>query len=213
MARLKAVETDPVDPVETSTSTPISATVSTPARPRIRKAIVVYRDVDDNECNLDEGARSVTFDCFGEGFISFPLLDLPSDLSDTAMLRGITERLRDSYSNATSPAEAFAALQEQAARLREGEWASPDEGGTRTSLFLQAIQIVREAHSLPFDLEAARAKYVISKSDGKVAAVAKRKARQAAMSNPEVAAAILRLQTEAVARASAGREMASADDL
>lgn len=179
---------------------------------RNRKATIEYLNGDGAETKLTAGdVAALQFKFEGGEDRILAIGDLSDFVRTTAMVRGIAEKVRDSYAGAKSPQEALEWADSVIEYLMAGEWSERKEGvGPSLSLFVQAVQAVKSAtaakrgtsYDAAADLPALREKY-IGKDKAKV--------RETALAgNAALRAALDALEADAAeARARAKREAAA----
>lgn len=168
---------------------------------REQKAKIEYRAANGEAIKATEKPADIVFKFANGQELAVNVKSLPKDIVQTAAIRGVAEKIRDTYAGAETVGQAHELAEDMIGRLVEGEWMSAREGGgPRMTMLLQAIKEVKEQNKLPFDLEESRAKYVGSDDDTDEEKKAKAEARKAAAANPQVAAVLERLKAEAAAR-------------
>ena len=169
---------------------------------RVAKAKIHYFDAKGTAVKITDNPAAIVFG-FADGGdnVVIDVNALPPEIRAIAMVRGLAEKVRDTYAGSETVGDAREAAEDMIGRLADGEWLSAREGGRpRMSMLLIAIQEVKVAHGAPFDLDAARAKYLNSAEDTDETRAAKLVARKAAAANSEVAIILDRLRAEAAAR-------------
>lgn len=170
---------------------------------REQKAKIEYRKGGE-KVKVTDGPTDIVFSFANGETCSLELKALPKAIRDVAMVRGVAEKVRDTYAGAESVGDAYELASDMIGRLMENEWLSAREGGgPRMTMLLTAIEEVKTKAGLTFDFEASRAKYVATDEDTDEEKAAKAKARASASANPEVAAVLERLKQEAAARRAA----------
>ena len=171
---------------------------------REQKAKIEYRNANGEKVKVTEKPSSIVFVFANK---EQALIDVAAlrkeqkDVCQVALIRGLAEKVRDTYAGAETVEEAFDLATDMIGRLEEGEWMSAREGGgPRMTMLLAAIKEVLERHGRTFDLEASRAKYVATDEDSDEVKKAKAEARRNAAANAEVAVVLERLKSEAAAR-------------
>jgi hypothetical protein len=179
---------------------------------REQKAKIEYRKGGE-KVKLTDKPTDVAFVFANGEAASFTIRDLSNEIRAIATVRGLAEKVRDTYAGAETVDEAYDLCTDMIGRLQEGEWMSAREGGgPRMTMLLSAIKEVKEAAGLPFDLEESRAKYVATEEDTDEVRKAKTEARKSAAANPKVAAVLERLKAEAAAKRAEKAAPATATD-
>lgn len=128
---------------------------------RDKKANVVYLDTAGNETKLTDGPATIRFK-FVDGRTRDLSVDAVSaDIQTIALVRGLAEKIRDTYAGAEDVDEAYDECGEMIATILAGEWLSAREsGGPGISHFVQAVIAVKTAAGAPIDEAAIRERYV-----------------------------------------------------
>lgn len=157
--------------------------------------------LDANMAEVDNiAAGNIAFVRFtfadGLGNLDVDLAKIGSNVLNTAMVRGVAEKIRDDYAGAETADEALGWAKDIVERLYGDEWYGEREGGGPTiSLFIEAVRMAKEKDGHPFDEQATRAKWL-----GKD----KAKARNAALSgNATLRAMYAKLGAEKAAKVAA----------
>jgi len=168
---------------------------------RVAKAKIRYADANGNECKITDKVDQINFDFSNGATVRVDLAAVPKPMRAIATVRGLAEKIRDTYAGSETVEDAFAEAEDMLGRLMDGEWMSAREGGgPRMTMLLTAIAEVKAAHGAPFDLEEARARYLNTAEDDDATREAKLGRRKAAAANSEVAAVLDRLRAEAAAK-------------
>jgi len=128
------------------------------------KAKIAFLKTDGTEAdNVASGDIAVIQFRFADGLgtLDVDLAKVGQSVLNTAMVRGVAEKIRDDYAGADSADEAMKWAKDIVERLYSDEWYGEREGGGPSiSLFVEAVKAVKAKAGLPFDEEATRAKYV-----------------------------------------------------
>lgn len=168
---------------------------------RQAKAKIRYAAADGSEVKLTEGCDVIQF-VFADGAQhDLDVSTVPEDIQRVAMVRGLAEKVRDTYAGAKTVEEAREAAGVMIERLLSGEWQSEGDGGGSPSVFLEAVKRVKEAAGLVYDDAASREKYVgKDKADTRKAALA---------GNKQLAAMFATIQAERAAERAQAAEKAA----
>lgn len=155
MARKQVVETDETN----GESNGDAVTEAGGTRKRQAKAKIAYLN-DSGECKLTDGPNAIRFDFANGRELILNAGDVPTDTCQVAMVRGLAEKVRDTYAGSQTVDEAYDDASAMIEKLLAGEWLSEREGGgPGIGLFMEALQRVKEGAGLVFDIEAAKARY------------------------------------------------------
>jgi hypothetical protein len=129
-----------------------------------QKAKIAYLKSDGSEAaNVASGDIATIQFRFvdGLGNLDISLANVPSNVMNTALIRGLAEKVRDEYASSESADEAFDWAKSVIERLLGDEWFGEREGGGPSiSYFVEAVRALKEQASLPFDEAACRQKYI-----------------------------------------------------
>lgn len=171
---------------------------------REQKAKISYVDAKGEKATLN-GDKKIAGIVFSFKDVEKPLVfDVEQfakqhkDIYHVAAVRGLAEKVRDTYAGSDSVTDAMETAEDMIGRLNEGEWLSAREGGgPRMTMLLGAIA---EVKGDAFNLDESRAKYVVDKDDDDETKKAKREMSRRAAANPDVARVLERLKAEAAAK-------------
>lgn len=169
---------------------------------REQKAKIEYVSDKGEKCRVTDKVVAIAFKFNG---VSEPIVvdlsKLPKDIMRAAAVRGVAEKIRDTYAGSDTVVKAYEVASDMLGRMMEGNWLSErDGGGPRMTMLLSAIKEVREGAGLTFDLDASHAKYVNGDDDTDEQKKMKAELRRNAAANTEVARVLERMKAEAAAR-------------
>lgn len=171
------------------------------------KAKLAYLDAAGKEVdNIAAGNIATIRYMFADGLgnLDVALAKIGSNVLNTAMVRGVAEKIRDDYAGAESADQALTWAKDIVEQLYSDEWYGEREGGgPAISLFVEAVRLAKEKDGHPFDEAATREKWL-----GKD----KSKARKAALDgNATLRAMYAKLGAEKAAKAAASAAKRAAD--
>lgn len=138
---------------------------------RESKAKITYLTADGTKVGLVDAANiaAIVYNFSNDDSRTISLADIPEDIARVAMVRGLAEKVRDTYAGSKSVEEAVEAADDMIMRLVAGEWLGAREGGgAQINVFIESVKAVKSAHAkangLAYDADAdepaLREKYV-----------------------------------------------------